>query len=232
MVAEPNPTSCTFSILARDAATNSLGMAIAGSNLAVAARCSYLDPRSAVIACQGFTNLKTGPLVVDLLGSGLTGEELLDVLNRHDRWIETRQIAVISATGEMAVHTGSEVRDWAGHWQDGSLVCIANSLRDSKPMEAMRDAFLASPNSLMADRLVRGLEAANSLLAPEQKVLSSAVMVSSDVAAEVFDLRIDRAGDQGDPRKNAVPELRALLDAYIVVQDFYVRLTRAPAESP
>lgn len=116
------------SVLGRDPVDGTLGIALASSSMAVGSRCPHIDVGRAAVTSQGFTNLKVGPLALDLVRCGLTALEVLEALRQHDRWLDYRQIAIMTADGQVEAHTGSMATGWAGHLAGENVLCLGNGI--------------------------------------------------------------------------------------------------------
>ncbi len=213
-----------LSVLAHDPATQSLGVALASSGVAIGARCPHLSIGKAVVTSQGFTNLKVGPLALDLVECGLSGREVLQALRQHDRWMDFRQIAIVAANGEVDAHTGPMNTGWAGHVSDPGLVCLGNGLPDAGILEAMRQACRERRAAPLTDQLLAALQAGRAALGAEPALLSGALMIRSPGEGEQIDLRVDLAAPGGC----AVADLARLLEVYRPLAAVYEQRSRKP----
>ena len=106
----------TFSIVARDPATGELGMGVHSprrSRLAVVPM--TIKGGVAAIAHQSQANPMYGSLGLELLAAGMSPQQALELMLRSDEGRETRQVAIIDATGRTAAWTGSGALAWKGH---------------------------------------------------------------------------------------------------------------------
>jgi uncharacterized Ntn-hydrolase superfamily protein len=219
---------CMISILAYDPPSQTLGIALASSSIAIGARCPHMVLGKAVVASQGFTNLKVGPLALDLIECGLTAQEVIQALRRHDRWMDYRQIAIVSAKGEIEAHTGPLNTGWAGHVVGENLVCLGNGLPDEEPLEAMKSQYLASSNLPLAEQMLCALETARDTIGPSFPVTSSSLLVRSPEEAEQIDLRVDFPQTAPDDGGDAVRDLRGLYARYRPLADLYAKRSMRP----
>ncbi|CAH1653846.1 DUF1028 domain-containing protein [Chelatococcus asaccharovorans] len=217
-----------LSVLACDPRDQTLGIALASSAIAVAARCPYLVVGKAVVASQGFSNLKVGPLALDLIQCGLTVQETMQALRQHDRWMDYRQIAIVAASGEVEVHTGPMNVNWAGHVSGSGFVCLGNGLPDQDVLAAMQRRFIDAHGQPMAERLLATLEAARGHLGPESPLLSSSLLVRTPGETVHIDLRVDLARDPPEAGGCALTDLRRLFERYLPLTDIYKKRSMSP----
>jgi len=221
-------TGLMLSILAVDRAEQALGIALASSAVAIGSRCPHLAVGRAVVSSQGFTNLKVGPLALDLIGCGLTAKEVMGALRQHDRWMDYRQIAIITADGEVEAHTGGDNTAWAGHVTGDCVACLGNGLAGPAPLEAMQRRFQASAGKPLAERLLQALEQARSVLAPGAPLVSSSLLVRAPGQSVQTDLRVDMARQPPETGGCSIADLRLLYDQYQPLAELYEARSTAP----
>ena len=105
----------TFSIVAHDATSGMLGVAISTRVPAVGAVCPFARAGVGAISTQAWTNPLLGIDGLDLLEQGYSAEEALQKLLGADPDPEMRQIIAVDMEGRSAAHTGSETDPWQGH---------------------------------------------------------------------------------------------------------------------
>ena len=96
----------TYSIVARDAETGELGVAVQSRAFNTGAVVPWGAPGVGVVATQSYTEVSYGPLGLDLLRAGKTPEEALAELVAADEEPEYRQVAILDGQGRAAVHVG------------------------------------------------------------------------------------------------------------------------------
>jgi uncharacterized Ntn-hydrolase superfamily protein len=217
-----------LSILACDPRTGEIGTAVAASSVAVGARCPYLSA-GAALTTQGFTNPRLGPLALDLLRCDLAPDEIIHTLRQHDRWIEWRQIAIVSERGEIVVHTGENNVAWAGHLVGETLACLGNGLPDAKALQAMRSSFEKTSDKPFADRLLTALDEGRAVACGKCGVLSAAVLAGSSRKRSRIDLRVDMAHQSPEDGGDALRDLRRLYERYDNLAEFYERWSDNPS---
>ena len=102
----------TYSIVARDPENGELGAAVQSRAFRAGA---WATPGVGVVASQAYGERSYGPLGLELMRSGKTAEQTLAALRVADPLAEMRQVAMLAADGEVAVHTGSDCIPAAGH---------------------------------------------------------------------------------------------------------------------
>lgn len=184
----------TYSIVARDAESGDLGIAVQSRSFAAGRIVPFIEPGVGVIATQAFTNRTYGAEGLPLLRSGLSPEAILDRLRRRDPDEALRQVAIMDARGRLAVHTGARCVSAAGHAIGTSCAAQANMMTRDTVWPAMVRAFEEKTGPL-ADRLLSALEAAEREGGDLRGAQAAALIVVSG-SDRVVDLRVD---DHPDP---------------------------------
>ena len=206
---EPMQLVHTYSIVARDAATGELGVAVQTHYFGVGSRVVWAQPGVGAVATQSFTDPAYGPNGLDLMRSGKTAEQALTTLLQADASANVRQIGMVDAAGNVANHTGqksiAEYCDIAGT----QYTVQANLMWRPTVCEAMSKAYESAEGDL-AERLMIALEAAESEGGDIRGKQSAAMLVVSGDATQaawdgrIIDLRVE---DHPEP----LIELRRLL---------------------
>lgn len=155
----PLPPAHTYSIVAYDAGTNEMGVAVQSHYFGVGPVVPWAEPGVGVVATQSQVEVSYGPLGLELMRAGKTAEQALAGLLAADATPEVRQVAMIDAAGSVAVHTGAKCIPEAGDAKGLYYSCQANlMLRDTVP-GAMARAFTETKGDL-AHRMLAALRAA------------------------------------------------------------------------
>lgn len=211
--AQPRPGAepvATFSIVARDAATGELGVAVASRFFAVGTVVPWAKAGVGAVATQSFANTSFGWKGLDLLEQGATPEEAMRILLREDSDPEKRQVGIVAADGSSATWTGSGCVAWAGGRHGLNYAVQGNILTGEDVVTAMESAFLETGGTL-ADRLYAALVAGDAKGGDSRGKQSAALLVVKDGAGyggytdRAIDIRVD---DHPEPFK----ELGRLLD--------------------
>jgi uncharacterized Ntn-hydrolase superfamily protein len=118
-------------------------------------------------------------------------------LTAEDEGRDERQLGVVDASGAAAAWTGSGCLDWAGHRTGKCYSAQGNILVSGATVDALAETFEATADTLLADRLLAALAAAQAAGGDSRGEQSAALLVVkreggyaalSDV---LVDLRVD-----------------------------------------
>src|SRR5258708_31379620 len=143
----------TWSILARDPATGTIGVAVASRFFAVGAICPFVEGRVAALATQALVNPMYAVHAVPRLRAGEAPDAILASLVSPDPGAAQRQFHILDATGRIAQHTGADCVSWAGHVAAENVSVAGNMLAGEATIRATLDAYLSASGS-MAERLL------------------------------------------------------------------------------
>lgn len=181
----------TFSIVARCPRTEQLGIAAVTAVPAVGTLLTWAYPRTGAIATQAWINPYLGHDGLDHLRHGLTAQQALDRVIEGDPDRDLRQVAVVDGQGSVAAWTGSKTSDWTGHILGDGYSVQGNLLIGPETLHAMRDAFEANPDAILAERLLRAIEAGQAAGGDRRGVSSATVCVIDTEIYPLWDLRVD-----------------------------------------
>jgi uncharacterized Ntn-hydrolase superfamily protein len=199
----------TYSIVARDAESGELGVAVQSRAFACGAPVMWARPGVGAVGTQAFGERSYGPLGLDLLEAGKTPEQALAALVTADPQSEVRQVAILSGDGAVAAHTGESCIPDAGHRTGEGYSVQANIMRSPEVWPAMADAFGSAEGSL-ARRMLAALDAAQEAGGDWRGMQAAGLLVVPSEGKPwevVADLRVD---DHPEPLK----ELRRLVDLH------------------
>lgn len=206
---EPTRPVHTYSIVARDPATGELGVAVQSHWFSVGSIVSWAEPGVGAVATQSFVEASYGPLGLELMRAGKTAGQALQALLAADDHTEVRQVAMVDAAGNVAVHTGAGAIVHACDRTGEGFSVQANLMLRSTVCDAMHTAYMSTEGDL-AERLMAALEAAQAEGGDIRGVQSAALLVVTEDREDppwggrVIDLRIE---DHPEP----LVELRRLL---------------------
>src|ERR1051325_1877471 len=149
----------TFSIVARDAETGELGVAVQSHWFSVGSIVSWAEAGVGAVATQSFVDPSFGKLGLDLMRAGRSAPDALKALVARDPASEVRQVAMNDAPGRVAAHTGAKDIQAAGHKVGVNYSVQANLMLNDSIWPAMSRAFEAARGDL-ADRMLAALDAA------------------------------------------------------------------------
>lgn len=153
------PHSHTFSIVARDSVTGEMGVAVQSHWFSVGSIVSWAEAGVGAIATQSMVNVSFGPRGLELLKSGKSSGETLQILLADDDGRDYRQVAIVDHQGRMAVHTGTKCIAEAGHRSGPGFSVQANMMLKKSVWPAMQQAF-QSVKGPLAERMLAALLAA------------------------------------------------------------------------
>ena len=202
----------TYSIVARDAATGEVGVAVQSHWFSVGSIVSWARPGVGAVATQSIGEPSYGPNALDLLAAGVEPAEALKRLTAADERARFRQVAVVDAAGRVAVHTGEGCIAFAGDQTGDGYSVQANMMASPAVWPAMAEAFEAAEGPL-SRRLLAALRAAEAA-GGDARGRQSAAMVVAPAEGEPWRLSVDlRVEDHPEP----LDELERVLD----LQDAY-----------
>jgi uncharacterized Ntn-hydrolase superfamily protein len=215
----------TFSLVGRCARTGMLGLVVASSSPAVAARCAWARGGVGAVATQNITDPSLAPQVLDLMELGRSAAGALNEVIAKAPFTEYRQLAAIDAAGTTASYSGA--RTLGAHNSSSGKDCLAagNILADEKVTAAMVRAFQQRPQNHLADRLLDALCAGAVAGGEEGPVRSSGLLVADKVTWPVTDLRVDWHDDP-------ITELARLWAVWRPHEAAYLQRALDPAAAP
>jgi uncharacterized Ntn-hydrolase superfamily protein len=213
----------TWSILARDPATNALGVAVASRFFAVGAICPWVEGGVAAMATQALVNPMHLVHAASRLRAGEDPAAIIADLLAGDPGVNQRQVHIIDAQGRIAQHSGPDCVTWAGRVRGIDVSVSGNMLAGPRVIEATLEAFVASSGPL-AERMMTAMEAGEAAGGDKRGKQSAGLRVCTKDPYPDLDIRAD---DHADP----LAELRRL---YRVSQERFAVFRRflAGRDSP
>jgi uncharacterized Ntn-hydrolase superfamily protein len=185
----------TFSIVAHDPASGMFGVGASTKLPAVGALVPYARCGVGAIATQARTNPLLGYDGLDLLQQGYVAGETLKILLGSDPEPEKRQVGIVDSWGRSAAHTGSEADPWRGHLVGDGYTVMGNLVVGEEVVGAMAEAFEASVDEPLPERLMRVLEAGQAVGGDKRGKQSAAIYAVKDQPYPYIDLRVDEHTD-------------------------------------
>jgi uncharacterized Ntn-hydrolase superfamily protein len=152
--------AATYSVVARDAETGDLGVAVQSKYFSVGTEVSWAEPGIGAIATQSIVEVSYGPKGLALLSDGRSATEALESMLAEDLGAPLRQVGIIDAQGGVAAHTGAACVPASAHAVGDGYSVQGNMLTSDAVWEAMGPAFEKAEGDL-AERLMLTLEAAD-----------------------------------------------------------------------
>lgn len=202
----------TFSIVARDAQSGDLGIAVASKFLAVGAVVPFAEADIGAVATQSYANTSYGPRAMAALRAGVPIDLIHETFAATDDQHAMRQYGLVDASGRSLSFTGDACHPWAGGVARPGFAAQGNLLAGPEVVDALADTFEATDGSL-AERLVAALRAGDEAGGDRRGRQGAALLVVRAGAGyggfndRYIDLRVD---DHGAP----VGRLRELLELH------------------
>lgn len=210
------PLAHTYSIVARDSATGDMAVGVQSHWFSVGTAVPWGESGVGVVATQSFVDKSYGSKGLILMKSGYSAQQALDSLLIADEGIEVRQVAMIDAKGNVAVHTGKKCIQYASDLHGNNYSVQSNMMLKDDVCEHMEKAFLSSAGKPLAERVLIALEAAEAAGGDIRGKQSAALIVVSGEKREswndkLIDVRVD---DSEAP----LSELRRLYAVYVAYE--------------
>ena len=195
LFASPRPVA-TYSIVARDPATGTIGVAVQSHWFSVGSVVSFAEAGVGAVATQSFVDPSYGPLGLALMRTGRNAPEALAALLAGDSGRDVRQVGMVDAQGRAATHTGNLCIPAAGGQKGEGYVVQANLMDKPTVWPAMARAFEAARGDL-AERMLAALDAAEAEGGDIRGRQSAALVVVKAVSTgrpwvdRLFDLRVE-----------------------------------------
>lgn len=199
----------TYSIVARDPVTGELGAAVQSHWFSVGSVVSWARAGVGAVCTQAVAEPAYGEGLLDRLAAGEGPDGALAAMVAADEQRGYRQVAVVSATGAVAGHTGEGCIPFAGHVEGEGFCCQANMMASEAVWPAMAEAFRAADGPL-SRRLLAALEGAEAAGGDVRGRQSAALVVApaeGEAWRRVVELRVE---DHEEP----LAELRRVLDLH------------------
>jgi uncharacterized Ntn-hydrolase superfamily protein len=199
----------TYSIVARDTETGELGVAVQSHYFQVGPVVPWALAGVGAVATQSMVNVSFGPLGLDHLRAGYTAEQTLKALLAGDSKPESRQLAIVDASGNVAAHTGAKCIPAAGHRIGDNFSVQANLMEKDTVWDAMAAAYTTT-HAPLAERMLAALDAAEAEGGDIRGKQSAAMLVVTGKPSgrswedRIIDIRVE---DAAEP----LVELRRLL---------------------
>lgn len=203
----------TFSIVGVDPATDDVGIAVQSKFLAVGALVPWAEAGVGAVATQAHADVTIGPRGLQLLREGTSPEECVELLLQGDEGREHRQFGIVAADRRSASFTGAECCDHASSITGQGFAAQGNILAGPDVVQGLAAAFMQDPEASLAERLLRGLEAAQVAGGDRRGLQSAALNVARPNGG--YGGNHDRMIDlRADDHPSPIAELRRLYDLH------------------
>jgi len=187
----------TYSIVARDPKTGEMGVGVQSHYFSVGSIVSWGESGVGVVATQSLVNASFGLRGLELLKQGRSPKEVLNSLISEDEGRDVRQVAILDAQGRVAAHTGSKCIIHAGHIEGDNFSVQANMMLTNKVWSTMAKSFESNVNLPLAERIIKTMEAAETVGGDIRGKQSAAILIVGGKVAKnkwedkIIDLRVE-----------------------------------------
>jgi uncharacterized Ntn-hydrolase superfamily protein len=186
----------TWSIIARNAASGRVGIAVATRFLAVGSLVPHIETGVGAVASQAFINPYYGPMGLALLRQGRSAAEVVDALTRDDAGRDNRQLHVMDQAGRFAAYTGAACIAWCGHDIRDMASIAGNMLAGPAVLAETIRSFEAQEDLPLSRRLLAAMRAGEAAGGDKRGRQSAALLIHDTEDYPLYDLRVD---DHVDP---------------------------------
>jgi uncharacterized Ntn-hydrolase superfamily protein len=184
----------TFSIVAYDESTGSLGSAVASRSIAVGGTVAYSRFGVGIVMTQHAAHLGTGQCVLDRMERGTHPQDALQAELSVEVTGDVRQIIAADTGSAMGAWTGDACEGERRHLVADDCAAAGNMLATTDVVDRMLECFHGSRGEPLGDRLIRCLEAGEAAGGDRRGRQAAAVFVlppPGSRAAINLDLRVD-----------------------------------------
>lgn len=211
----------TFSIAARCERTGAFGIGITTGSICVGARCPFVLSDTGAVLTQHSTDPGLGLRGIELLKAGKSAQQAIDELVKTGHKLSWRQLAAVDRNGTVAHFTGDDCSPERGGHAGPNCVAIGNLLRRKELPKAMIDGFMERPQDMLADRLLRALDAGIEAGSEVNPLRSAALLVAERFPFPEVNLRVDWHDEP-------VAKLRRIWNLYKPDQAMYMQRVTDP----
>jgi uncharacterized Ntn-hydrolase superfamily protein len=212
----------TFSLAALDRDTGMFGIGVASSSIAVGNRCPWARAGVGTVLTQHRTDIRMGPLGLDLLARGFTAQEVVDIMVAGSEYPAQRQFTVVDREGGTAFYNGPGIESINAAATGNACVSAGNFLANTEVPQAMVEAYATTAGSFV-ERLLAAVDAGVAAGGETQPAMAAALLVVDRHAWPLVDLRVDF-------EENPHVGLRRLWRAYEPLTERFVTQVLRPFE--
>jgi uncharacterized Ntn-hydrolase superfamily protein len=181
----------TWSIIARDAATERTGIIVATKFFAVGAVVPHIKTGVGAVASQAFINPYYGAQGLELLAAGLRSEAVIAKLVAGDEGRANRQLHLVDGRGNFAAYTGAACIDWCGHELRAGYSVAGNMLAGPAVLRETINSYEANAQLPFARRLIGAMQAGEAAGGDKRGKQSAALLIHDGEDYPLYDLRVD-----------------------------------------
>jgi uncharacterized Ntn-hydrolase superfamily protein len=185
----------TWSIIAHDAKSGHLGIAVASKFFAVGSLVPAIRSSVGAIASQAFINPMFRARGLALLSAGASADDVVRLLQVADEGRDHRQVHVMDREGRAAAYTGSECVAWCGHRAAPGISIAGNMLAGVAVLDATLAAYAATADQPLGQRLIAAMKAGEAAGGDKRGKQAAGLLIHDDEDYPLLDLRVDDADD-------------------------------------
>ena len=181
----------TWSIIARDEASQRTGIIVASKFFAVGALVPQIKTGAGAIASQAFINPYFGARGLELLARGARAETVIAELVGPDEGRANRQLHLMDREGNFAAYTGAAAIEWCGHALRAGFSVAGNMLAGPAVLAETIRCYEAKAALPFARRLIAALAAGEAAGGDKRGKQSAALLIHDAEDYPLYDLRVD-----------------------------------------
>jgi uncharacterized Ntn-hydrolase superfamily protein len=212
----------TFSLAALDRDIGMFGIGVASSSIAVGNRCPWARAGVGAVLTQHRTDIRMGPLGLDLLARGFPAQEVVDMMVAGSEYPAQRQFTVVDREGRTAFYNGPGIESINAAATGDACVSAGNFLANAEVPQAMVGAYEIAAGSF-AERLLAAVDAGVAAGGETQPAMAAALLIVDRHSWPLVDLRVDF-------EENPHVGLRRLWHAYEPLVERFVTQVLRPFE--
>ncbi|MFC7399978.1 DUF1028 domain-containing protein [Chelatococcus sp. GCM10030263] len=180
----------TFSLAALDRNTGMFGIGVASSSIAVGNRCPWARAGVGTVLTQHRTDIRMGPLGLDLLSRGIAAQEVVDMMVAGSEYPAQRQFTVLDREGRTAFYNGPGIESINAAATGDACISAGNFLANTEVPQAMVEAYEKTSGAFV-ERLLAAVDAGVAAGGETQPAMAAALLVVDRHAWPLVDLRVD-----------------------------------------
>lgn len=181
----------TWSILVRDPATGSFGIAVASHARGVGKSVPFIESDVGAVATQGMVNREYGPQALQLLTAGGSPQDAIREMTSVDAWRDERQIHVMDRRGRSSAFTGRQCSKWSGHLSSANVSIAGNMLVSGTVIAATLKAYEKASRLPFVERLLTAMDAGEAMGGDFRGTRSAAILISDSGHSPAIRLEVD-----------------------------------------
>ena len=149
----------TFSILGHCSSSDQVAIAYTTVTLAGGGTSPFYGYGGHIVAVQAFGNQQAAMVGARALDEGWDEAQVVERMRAGDPEFAYRQVGIMPRDGKGFCVTGDKARPWVGHRVEADFVAMENVLVGPEVIDATAEAFRATADQSLAERLLSAIEA-------------------------------------------------------------------------